>query len=84
MAYGSVNTTPDAAARSTGSSSAQTNGNSNGDASHPVQGADAADEQTPTFWQRTKAFYQTNIGLFFVFLAQIFASIVSSHFTLPT
>lgn len=83
MAYGSVKTTPDAAAQPTGSSSAQTNGNSNGDASHPVQGADAADEQT-TFWQRTKAFYQTNIGLFFVFLAQIFASIVSSHFAFPT
>jgi hypothetical protein len=31
---------------------------------------------TASAWQRTKALYWENIGLFFVFLAQIFASIV--------
>lgn len=31
---------------------------------------------TTSAWQRTKALYWENIGLFFVFLAQIFASIV--------
>lgn len=30
-------------------------------------------------WGRVKQFYQDNIGLFFVFLAQIFASIVSYY-----
>lgn len=30
-----------------------------------------------TVWGRVKLFYHDNIGLFFVFLAQIFASIVS-------
>lgn len=34
-------------------------------------------------WLRTKAFYHDNIGLFFVFLAQIFASVVSFYLFLP-
>lgn len=76
MAYGAVKTTPDAAARPAGSSASQTDDNINGNASQAPQGSDAADEQSTTFWSRTKAFYQNNIGLFFVFLAQIFASIV--------
>lgn len=32
-----------------------------------------------TAWTQVKAFYSENIGLFFVFLAQMFASIVSLH-----
>ncbi|OAQ98778.1 hypothetical protein LLEC1_05574 [Akanthomyces lecanii] len=75
MAYGAVKT-PDAAAQQAGISAAQAGENSNGDAVQASPGSDA-DEQNTTFWSRTQAFYQNNIGLFFVFLAQIFASIMA-------
>lgn len=35
-------------------------------------------ETSNSVWQRTKAFYYDNIGLFFVVLAQILASVVRS------
>ncbi|KPM43907.1 hypothetical protein AK830_g2583 [Neonectria ditissima] len=38
---------------------------------------DDDDDDDDTFWPRLKAFYAKNIGLFFVFLAQMFASIMS-------
>lgn len=76
MAYGAVKTAPDAAARPSESSASQTDEGGTGNASQPRLGSDDADEQSTTFWSRVKAFYQNNIGLFFVFLAQIFASIV--------
>lgn len=34
------------------------------------------DEQHQTVWKKLKGFYERNIGLFFVFLAQVFASLV--------
>ncbi|KAK6949855.1 hypothetical protein Daesc_008178 [Daldinia eschscholtzii] len=39
--------------------------------------AEHGDEQhqTTTIWQKFKGFYERNIGLFFVFLAQVFASL---------
>jgi hypothetical protein len=47
----------------------------------PSPAASATEAEGPgpnTLWQKTKAFYGRNLGLFFVFLAQIFGSIVSS------
>lgn len=76
MACGAVKTAPDAAARPAESSASQTDENGAGNVSQSRLGSDAADEQSTAFWSRAKAFYQNNIGLFFVFLAQIFASIV--------
>ncbi|KAI1094343.1 hypothetical protein F5B19DRAFT_490463 [Rostrohypoxylon terebratum] len=35
------------------------------------------DERRRSCWQRFKPFYERNIGLFFVFLAQVFASLMS-------
>ncbi|KAI0138736.1 hypothetical protein F4776DRAFT_663104 [Hypoxylon sp. NC0597] len=35
------------------------------------------DEQPRTVWQRLRGFYERNIGLFFVFLAQVFASLMT-------
>ncbi|KAI1393270.1 uncharacterized protein F4822DRAFT_6101 [Hypoxylon trugodes] len=35
------------------------------------------DGQRRTVWQRLKRFYERNIGLFFVFLAQVFASLMT-------
>ncbi|KAK7433023.1 hypothetical protein QQZ08_000496 [Neonectria magnoliae] len=46
----------------------------------PVSGGEPTAEacvQDNAFWQKLKAFYAKNIGLFFVFLAQMFASIMS-------
>lgn len=41
------------------------------------QERDESSTETPnSVWQRTKAFYYDNIGLFFVVLAQILASVV--------
>lgn len=42
----------------------------------PEPSEDGSPEAPSTFWGRVKAFYSENIGLFFVFLAQMFASIV--------
>ncbi|KAI1477783.1 hypothetical protein F4774DRAFT_387635 [Daldinia eschscholtzii] len=42
--------------------------------------AEHGDEQhqtTTTIWQKFKGFYERNIGLFFVFLAQVFASLMT-------
>lgn len=47
----------------------------------PSPAASASDNEeagSSTIWQKTTAFYSRNLGLFFVFLAQIFGSIVSS------
>ncbi|EGX91706.1 hypothetical protein CCM_05864 [Cordyceps militaris CM01] len=74
MAYGSVKkTAPDTAAQQDARSTAPHDGN--GSAS-PIAD-DAAADQPTTFWRRTTAFYHDNIGLFFVFVAQIFASIMA-------
>ncbi|KAI2785578.1 hypothetical protein F4815DRAFT_453250 [Daldinia loculata] len=35
------------------------------------------DEQHQTVWKKLKGFYERNIGLFFVFLAQVFASLMT-------
>ncbi|KAJ6786725.1 hypothetical protein PWT90_09663 [Aphanocladium album] len=76
MAYGAVKTTPDADAQQAAGSATSINGN--GHASSSAQASDTAPSggQT-TFWGRTMGFYHNNIGLFFVFLAQIFASIMA-------
>ncbi|TQV92407.1 hypothetical protein V2A60_007099 [Cordyceps javanica] len=77
MAYGSVKTASgDASQQQVNGSTAQVNGNGSTSHAHGSEEVAAADQQTG-FWGRTKAFYHNNIGLFFVFLAQIFASIMA-------
>ncbi|KAK6859905.1 hypothetical protein PG995_003541 [Apiospora arundinis] len=52
---------------------------------HVPAGAEGP-ESTPgstTVWQKLKAFHERNFGLFLVFLAEIFASLVSSVFCSP-
>ncbi|KAI1653226.1 hypothetical protein F4813DRAFT_393910 [Daldinia decipiens] len=39
--------------------------------------AEHGDEQGQNVWQKLKGFYERNIGLFFVFLAQVFASLMT-------
>ncbi|KAI1804290.1 hypothetical protein F4811DRAFT_520668 [Daldinia bambusicola] len=39
--------------------------------------AEHGNEQHETIWQKLKGFYERNIGLFFVFLAQVFASLMT-------
>ncbi|KAI1465165.1 uncharacterized protein F4812DRAFT_462010 [Daldinia caldariorum] len=39
--------------------------------------AEHGDAQHQTIWQKFKRFYERNIGLFFVFLAQVFASLMT-------
>ena len=49
------------------------------DAAHVPAGAEGP-EPTPgttTVWQKLRAFHERNFGLFLVFLAEIFASLVS-------
>ncbi|KGQ08105.1 putative membrane protein [Beauveria bassiana D1-5] len=78
MSYGSVKKTSDAAAQHADSSSASLpNGHSHASQIHGSDEASAADDEQTSFWVRTKAFYNNNIGLFFVFVAQIFASIMA-------
>ncbi|KAJ3472215.1 hypothetical protein NLG97_g11182 [Lecanicillium saksenae] len=76
MAYGSVKTTPEAGAQQAAGNGAAVNGNSHASSAQAPDEAVSGAAQT-TFWGRTKAFYHNNIGLFFVFLAQIFASIMA-------
>ncbi|OTA95653.1 hypothetical protein M434DRAFT_378516 [Hypoxylon sp. CO27-5] len=38
----------------------------------------SGDERPQTVWQRLRGFYERNIGLFFVFLAQVFASLMTT------
>ncbi|OAA53682.1 Drug/metabolite transporter [Cordyceps fumosorosea ARSEF 2679] len=78
MSYGSVKTAPDTAAEPATSPAAQADGTSHESPTRsPDAAASPADDQPATFWVRTKHFYHNNIGLFFVFLAQIFASIMA-------
>lgn len=44
--------------------------------------AEEDESQHGTVWGRVKSFYAKNLGLFFVFLAQIFGSIVRTTFLL--
>lgn len=78
MAYGAVNTASKAnAARSANGSTAGAQAEGNGSVSAAATDSPAEDGSGASLWARTRAFYENNIGLFFVFLAQIFASIVS-------
>ncbi|KAM3550940.1 hypothetical protein MY1884_007988 [Beauveria asiatica] len=78
MSYGSVKKSLDAAAQHAGNSSAfLANGHGHASRIHGSDEAPAADDEQTSFWVRTKAFYYNNIGLFFVFVAQIFASIMA-------
>lgn len=65
-----------------------TNGHHSITATNSSEASTGNDEQQQCFdqsalWLRTKAFYHNNVGLFFVFLAQIFASVVSFYSFLP-
>ena len=81
MAYGSVQTArkgrkshvTEVASGSEGSATTAENSQQIGDGT--VDG-DGDGNGAKSWWLRVKAFYHENIGLFFVFLAQIFASIV--------
>ncbi|KAM3434245.1 hypothetical protein NHJ13734_006088 [Beauveria thailandica] len=78
MSYGSVKKSLDAAAQHAGNSSAfLANGHVHASRIHGSDEAPAADDEQTSFWVRTKGFYYNNIGLFFVFVAQIFASIMA-------
>lgn len=47
----------------------------------PPTAACSQESHDNAFWEALKAFYAKNIGLFFVFVAQVFASIVSEQAT---
>lgn len=70
MSYGSVNSTAGNRATEAASSHADENSSRNVE-----QG-----QEPMTAWYRIKTFYHDNIGLFFVFLAQVFAAVVSPSY----
>lgn len=84
MSYGSINGREGSAREHDAdvrSSQAGGNGIQN-DVINPFGGEQANDpvnsknEGRRTIWQGIKIFYERNLGLFFVFLAQVFASLV--------
>ncbi|KAI1378483.1 hypothetical protein F4677DRAFT_397006 [Hypoxylon crocopeplum] len=85
MSYGSVNTTEDAAKGSSvivRSSQVGDDGVQSRNVTPPVsERANSTisleDGQYRTVWRKLKGFYERNIGLFFVFMAQVFASLMT-------
>lgn len=78
MSYGAV----DNVRKGNTQSPSFSNGNANGSSGPSGSEASPSEHQGggKSFVARIKAFYDNNIGLFFVFLAQMFASIVSLIF----
>lgn len=82
MSYGSVNSSEDPTKGSNAfvqPSQARHDGAESG--SSPSVGGQAAEPapgqgERQSAWEKFRGFYERNIGLFFVFLAQVFASLV--------
>ncbi|KAI1770430.1 hypothetical protein F4818DRAFT_262203 [Hypoxylon cercidicola] len=83
MSYGSVNLTKDPAKGSDAfvqSSQVRDDGDESGASSSSVEQADGSapgEEEHQSAWQNFKGFYDRNLGLFFVFMAQVFASLMT-------
>ncbi|KAI1451886.1 hypothetical protein F4805DRAFT_471276 [Annulohypoxylon moriforme] len=85
MSYGSINERQDSAREhDAGVRSSQVGGDGvESNTVNPLGGEQADDsislkyEEHRTAWQGLKIFYERNIGLFFVFLAQVFASLMA-------
>lgn len=86
MSYGTVNAPEDSGRKADPAALPSQDGdhrveNENG-TPHGGEQADgpdhSKDEQHQTAWQQLKAFFDRNIGLFFVFMAQVFASLVGT------
>ncbi|KAI2636576.1 hypothetical protein GGS26DRAFT_549635 [Hypomontagnella submonticulosa] len=85
MSYGTVNAPEDSGRKADPAALPSQDGdhrveNENG-TPHGGEQADgpdhSKDEQHQTAWQQLKAFFDRNIGLFFVFMAQVFASLMT-------